>query len=103
MKKLQNHCRKTVLTVLVMMATVAFVPSTIAALVNYSQDFEGMHVADAAALGNDGWRIFANVGVYSPMYMTPIRSPTCTITASLLRQMAGPASLPSLLFRVTSN
>lgn len=61
MKKLQNHCRKTVLTVLVMMATVAFVPSTIAALVNYSQDFEGMHVADAAALGNDGWRIFANV------------------------------------------
>ena len=61
MKRLQNHCLKTVLTVLVMMATVAFVPSTNAALVNYSQDFEGMHVADAAALGNDGWRIFANV------------------------------------------
>jgi hypothetical protein len=61
MKKLQNHCRKNVLTVLAMMATVAFVPSSNAALVNYSQDFEGMHVADAAALGNDGWRVFANV------------------------------------------
>ena len=61
MKKLQNHCRKTVLTVLAMMAAVAFVPSSNAALVNYSQDFEGMNMADAAALGNDGWRIFANV------------------------------------------
>jgi hypothetical protein len=27
MKKPQNHCRKTVLTVLAMMATVAFVPA----------------------------------------------------------------------------
>jgi len=61
MKKLQSHCRKTVLTVLAMMATVAFVPSSNAALVNYSQDFEGMNMADAAALGNDGWRIFADV------------------------------------------
>ena len=56
-----KHNRNITLMTLAMMATVAFVPSTNAALVNYSQDFEEMHVADAAALGNDGWRIFANV------------------------------------------
>ena len=61
MNKLQNYCRNTVVTVMAIMATVALVPSGNAALVHYSQDFEGMNMADAAALGNDGWRIFANV------------------------------------------
>jgi len=56
-----KYNRNITLMTLAMMATVAFVPSSNAALVNYSQDFEGMNMADAAALGNDGWRIFANV------------------------------------------
>ena len=46
---------------LVMMATILVLPSSQAALVDYSQNFETLNQADPAALGNDGWRIFANV------------------------------------------
>jgi len=56
-----NHNRKTTLMALAMMTAMAIAPSSNAALANYSQDFEALHRADAAALGNDGWRVFANV------------------------------------------
>mgnify|MGYP001812269205 CR=1 FL=1 len=44
-----------------MLTTMALAPSSNAALVNYSQDFEALNRADASALANDGWRAFANV------------------------------------------
>jgi len=56
-----NYYRKTTLMALAMMTAMAIAPSSNAALANYSQDFETLHRADAAALGNDGWRVFANV------------------------------------------
>ena len=61
MNMLFNNYRKTALTALVMMAAMLFAASSNAALVNYSQDFEELNRADAAALGNDGWLVFANV------------------------------------------
>ena len=54
MNKLQNYCRNTVVTVMAIMATVALVPSSNAALVHYSQDFEALHPADPAAFKNQG-------------------------------------------------
>jgi hypothetical protein len=56
-----NDYRKTATTVLALMAAMVFAPSGNAALANYSQNFEGLNQADEAALGNDGWKIFANV------------------------------------------
>ena len=53
--------RKTVLTMLAMTTAMVTGPSSHAALVNYSQDFEALIQADPAALSNDGWRIFENV------------------------------------------
>ena len=46
---------------LVMLIAMAYAPFSKAALVSYSQNFETLNRADAAALGNDGWRVFANV------------------------------------------
>ncbi|MGD2054697.1 MAG: VPLPA-CTERM sorting domain-containing protein [Gammaproteobacteria bacterium] len=56
-----KYNRNTVLTTLVMLSMLTLAPSSNAALVNYSQNFEALHQADPAALGNDGWRVFANV------------------------------------------
>jgi hypothetical protein len=61
MNMLINYYRKTVLMLLIMMAAMVFTVSSNAALVNYSQNFEGLNRADASALGNDGWLISANV------------------------------------------
>ena len=61
MNMLINYYRKTVLMVLIMMAAMVFTVPSNAALVNYSQNFEGLNHADASALGNDGWLVFANV------------------------------------------
>lgn len=54
-----NH--KNVALGLVMAAAIAFVPVSNAALVNYSQNFEGMNQADPGVLGADGWLVFGNV------------------------------------------
>lgn len=40
---------------------ICLIPATGLALGPYSQDFEGLNQADTAALGNDGWLVFANV------------------------------------------
>jgi len=53
--------RKTVALGLAMAAAIAFMPVSNAALVNYSQNFEGMTQADTGALGADGWLVFGNV------------------------------------------
>jgi hypothetical protein len=42
-------------------ALVCLIPAASFALMPYSQDFEGLNQADTAALGNDGWLVFANV------------------------------------------
>ncbi|MEO1573490.1 MAG: VPLPA-CTERM sorting domain-containing protein [Pseudomonadota bacterium] len=36
-------------------------PSSMAALMTYSQDFEALDMSNPAALGADGWKVFANV------------------------------------------
>jgi hypothetical protein len=46
---------------LAMLTTLILAPSSHAALINYSQNFEALNQADPAALGNNGWRVFANV------------------------------------------
>ena len=56
-----NDYRKTALTTLVMMAAMTFAAASNAALVTYSQNFEGLNPADASALDGDGWLVFANV------------------------------------------
>lgn len=56
-----SYYRKTVLTALSMIAAATFSAFSNAALVSYSQNFETLNRADAAALANDGWRVFANV------------------------------------------
>jgi len=59
---------KTVACGLATVAAIAFMPASNAALVNYSQDFEGMTQSDPNALGADDWLVFGNVfdsgGVY---------------------------------------
>jgi hypothetical protein len=42
-------------------ALVCLIPGAGLALGPYTQDFEGLNQADTAALGNDGWLVFANV------------------------------------------
>ena len=42
-------------------AMVCMIATAGLALMPYSQDFEGLNQADTAALGNDGWLVFANV------------------------------------------
>ena len=42
-------------------ALVCLIPTAGLALMPYNQDFEGLNQADTAALGNDGWLVFANV------------------------------------------
>jgi hypothetical protein len=42
-------------------ALVILIPVASLAISPYSQDFEGLNAADATALENDGWLIFANV------------------------------------------
>ena len=42
-------------------AMVCLIATAGLALEPYSQDFEGLNQADTAALGNDGWLVFANV------------------------------------------
>ena len=42
-------------------ALVCMIPVAALAILPYSQDFEGLNQADTAALGNDGWLVFANV------------------------------------------
>ena len=42
-------------------ALVCLIPAASLAIGPYSQDFEGLNQADIAALGNDGWLVFANV------------------------------------------
>lgn len=61
MNMLINYYRNTTLTALVMVTAITFSVSSNAALVNYSQNFEGLNRADASALGDDGWLVFANV------------------------------------------
>lgn len=61
MNRLFNKYRKNILTALIMLPVMAFAASCHAALVNYSQNFESLVMADSAALGNDGWLAFANV------------------------------------------
>jgi len=56
-----KYYRKTVLTTLVMMAAMLVLPSSYAALVNFSQNFEALDRSDPAALSSDGWLVFANV------------------------------------------
>ena len=56
-----NYNPKACLTTLAMVTAMVIAPSSNAALVNYSQDFEALQQADPAALSNDGWRIFKNV------------------------------------------
>ena len=56
-----KYYRYTVLTTLALLTTLAIAPSSNAALFNYSQNFEALNQADPSALGNDGWRVFANV------------------------------------------
>ena len=50
-----------VLSLLVAVAVAMTASSASAQLVPYSQDFEGLNMADAAALTNDGWLVFGNV------------------------------------------
>ncbi|MEN8008086.1 MAG: hypothetical protein ABFS42_13785 [Candidatus Krumholzibacteriota bacterium] len=40
---------------------ICLIPATGLALMPYNQDFEGLNQADTAALGNDGWLVYANV------------------------------------------
>lgn len=61
MQMLNMFNRKNVALGLVMAATVSFTSASNAALVNYSQNFEGMVQADPDVLGNDGWLVFGNV------------------------------------------
>jgi len=42
-------------------ALICMIPAAALAIMPYSQDFEGLNQADTAALGNDGWLVFANV------------------------------------------
>ena len=56
-----NYTRNTTVKVLFMLTAMASAHFSNAALLNYSQDFEALNRADAAALANDGWRVFANV------------------------------------------
>ena len=44
-----------------MAAVIAFAPVSNAALLAYSQDFEGMDQLDTNVLGNDSWLVFGNV------------------------------------------
>lgn len=39
----------------------ALASSSMASLVSYSQNFEGLNIASPSALGDDGWKIFGNV------------------------------------------
>ena len=52
---------KSVKAVTMLLSFVAIAPCSVAALTNYSQDFEAMNRADPAVLANDGWLVFANV------------------------------------------
>jgi len=61
MNMLFNYYRKALLTSLTVLSAMTFVASSDAALVNYNQDFEGLNRSSSAALGNDGWLVFANV------------------------------------------
>jgi len=61
MQTLNMFNRKKVALGLVLVVAIAFVPVSNAALVNYSQNFEGMNQADPNVLGNDGWLVFGNV------------------------------------------
>jgi len=56
-----NYNQKMIVTALTMIAAMVFATFSHAALVNYSQDFEGLNRAESTALGNDGWLVFANV------------------------------------------
>lgn len=58
---LNIYNRKTVALGLALAAAISFVPVSNAALVNYSQDFEGMNQTDPGVLGADGWLVFGNV------------------------------------------
>lgn len=61
MNMLINYYRKMLLKALIVLSAMAFSASSNAALVNYSQDFEGLNMYSPAALGDDGWLAFANV------------------------------------------
>jgi hypothetical protein len=61
MNLLLNYYRKTAVMALTIIATMVFAVSSNAALVNYSQNFEGLNRSSSTALGNDGWLVFANV------------------------------------------
>jgi len=50
-----------VTTFLTALALTALLPAAALALMPYSQDFEGLDAANPAALGDDGWLVFANV------------------------------------------
>ncbi len=56
-----NYNQINTLTAFVMLIAIAFSSNSHAALINYSQDFDLLNRADANALGNDGWLVFANV------------------------------------------
>ena len=47
--------------IIAVVAMVCLIATAGLALEPYSQDFEGLNQADTAALGNDGWLVFANV------------------------------------------
>lgn len=47
--------------ILTVAALICLIPASALALSPYSQDFEGMNMADGAALSTDGWLVFANV------------------------------------------
>ena len=49
------------LKALAVVAALLAAPTSWAALTNYSEDFEGLNMADPAALTNAGWLVFGNV------------------------------------------
>lgn len=58
---LNNKFCKAGLKSLALAMAVAYAQGSSAALSNYSQDFEGMSLAEPNALANDGWLVFGNV------------------------------------------